>query len=101
MVNLVVFCIMTTQTQGFSGCCGYANELCRMHVCVSPPPRQKHPQAAMPLLCCFLYHCLLLLLLLLLQIDLDALRELSWSGIPLELRPTCWKLLLGYLPPNK
>lgn len=37
----------------------------------------------------------------LLQIDLDALRELSWSGIPQELRPTCWKLLLGYLPPNK
>lgn len=35
------------------------------------------------------------------QIDLDALRELSWSGIPQELRPTCWKLLLGYLPPNK
>lgn len=34
-------------------------------------------------------------------IDLDALRELSWSGIPQELRPTCWKLLLGYLPPNK
>lgn len=35
------------------------------------------------------------------QVDLDALRELSWSGIPQELRPTCWKLLLGYLPPNK
>jgi hypothetical protein len=35
------------------------------------------------------------------QVDLDALRELSWSGIPQELRPVCWRLLLGYLPPNK
>ncbi|KAF8069367.1 gyp1 [Scenedesmus sp. PABB004] len=34
-------------------------------------------------------------------IDLDALRELSWSGIPAELRPVCWRLLLGYLPPNR
>eukprot|EP00879_Flechtneria_rotunda_P004453 GHRR01004704.1.p1 GENE.GHRR01004704.1~~GHRR01004704.1.p1 ORF type:complete len:208 (+),score=72.30 GHRR01004704.1:301-924(+) len=34
-------------------------------------------------------------------IDLDALRELSWSGIPQELRPVCWRLLLGYLPPNR
>ncbi|KAF6259561.1 rab-GTPase-TBC domain-containing protein [Scenedesmus sp. NREL 46B-D3] len=34
-------------------------------------------------------------------VDLDALRELSWSGIPQELRPVCWRLLLGYLPPNK
>eukprot|EP00775_Hariotina_reticulata_P005089 gene5089-5330_t len=34
-------------------------------------------------------------------VDLDALRELSWSGIPHELRPVCWRLLLGYLPPNK
>lgn len=34
-------------------------------------------------------------------VDLDALRELSWSGIPPNLRPICWRLLLGYLPPNK
>jgi hypothetical protein len=34
-------------------------------------------------------------------VDLDALRELSWSGIPPALRPTCWRLLLGYLPPNR
>ncbi|MEW5308810.1 MAG: hypothetical protein WDW38_000741 [Sanguina aurantia] len=34
-------------------------------------------------------------------VDLDALRELSWSGIPYELRPVCWRLLLGYLPPAK
>jgi hypothetical protein len=35
------------------------------------------------------------------QVDLDALRELSWNGIPGELRPQCWRLLLGYVPPNK
>ncbi|KAI7846171.1 hypothetical protein COHA_000341 [Chlorella ohadii] len=34
-------------------------------------------------------------------VELDALRELSWSGIPPTLRPTCWRLLLGYLPPNR
>jgi hypothetical protein len=34
-------------------------------------------------------------------VDLDALRELAWSGIPSELRPLCWRLLLGYLPPNR
>ena len=37
----------------------------------------------------------------LLQVDTDALRELCWSGIPPDLRPVCWRLLLGYLPPNK
>jgi len=34
-------------------------------------------------------------------VDLDALRELAWSGIPGNLRPVCWRLLLGYLPPNR
>jgi len=34
-------------------------------------------------------------------IDLDALRELSWNGIPSELRGLCWRLLLGYLPPSR
>ncbi|KAK9818762.1 hypothetical protein WJX74_011120 [Apatococcus lobatus] len=34
------------------------------------------------------------------SVDLDALRELAWSGIPSELRPCVWQLLLGYLPPN-
>ena len=29
------------------------------------------------------------------------LRELAWSGIPADLRPTCWQLLLGYAPPNR
>ncbi|CAI5472607.1 unnamed protein product [Closterium sp. Yama58-4] len=33
-------------------------------------------------------------------VDLDALRELSWSGVPPNLRPTVWRLLLGYAPPN-
>ncbi|CAI9108617.1 OLC1v1008264C1 [Oldenlandia corymbosa var. corymbosa] len=31
---------------------------------------------------------------------LDNLRELAWSGIPPYLRPTVWRLLLGYAPPN-
>eukprot|EP00891_Asterochloris_glomerata_P001979 jgi/Astpho2/1979/e_gw1.00038.107.1_t len=34
-------------------------------------------------------------------VDLDLLRELAWSGIPADLRPTCWQLLLGYAPPNR
>ena len=34
-------------------------------------------------------------------VDLEALRELAWSGVPPPLRPTCWRLLLGYLPPNR
>lgn len=34
-------------------------------------------------------------------VDLEALRELSWTGIPPSLRPLCWQLLLGYLPANK
>ncbi|ODV90599.1 hypothetical protein CANCADRAFT_23950 [Tortispora caseinolytica NRRL Y-17796] len=33
-------------------------------------------------------------------IDLAALRKLAWAGIPDELRPQAWKLLLGYLPKN-
>ncbi|XAR71065.1 hypothetical protein NMG60_11028158 [Bertholletia excelsa] len=31
---------------------------------------------------------------------LEKLRELAWSGIPPYLRPTVWRLLLGYAPPN-
>lgn len=34
-------------------------------------------------------------------VDLEALRELAWSGIPPTLRPLCWRLLLGYVPLNK
>ncbi|EFN53456.1 hypothetical protein CHLNCDRAFT_25749, partial [Chlorella variabilis] len=34
-------------------------------------------------------------------VDLEALREIAWSGIPPALRPVCWRLLLGYLPPNR
>lgn len=33
-------------------------------------------------------------------VELDALRELAWSGVPPYLRPTVWRLLLGYAPPN-
>ncbi|KAM9955532.1 hypothetical protein ACTFIW_000437 [Dictyostelium discoideum] len=31
-------------------------------------------------------------------IDLEALRTLSWGGIPTDHRPLVWKLLLNYLP---
>ncbi|KAL7752870.1 GTPase-activating protein [Sorochytrium milnesiophthora] len=34
------------------------------------------------------------------NVDLATLRKLSWSGIPEDLRPTCWQLLMGYLPCN-
>lgn len=34
-------------------------------------------------------------------VDLEVLRELAWSGCPPILRADCWRLLLGYLPPNK
>lgn len=32
------------------------------------------------------------------NIDLSALRKLAWNGIPEEIRPMVWQLLLGYLP---
>ncbi|XP_071803974.1 TBC1 domain family member 22B-like [Asterias amurensis] len=32
--------------------------------------------------------------------ELDELKKLSWSGIHKSVRPTAWKLLLGYLPAN-
>jgi len=31
-------------------------------------------------------------------LDLDDLKNLSWSGIPEEVRPMAWRLLAGYLP---
>lgn len=31
---------------------------------------------------------------------LEKLRELAWSGVPPYLRPTIWRLLLGYAPSN-
>ncbi|XP_022634069.1 TBC1 domain family member 22B isoform X2 [Vigna radiata var. radiata] len=31
---------------------------------------------------------------------LDKLRELAWSGVPDNIRPKVWRLLLGYAPPN-
>ena len=33
--------------------------------------------------------------------DLNQLRSVAWSGIPYELRPVAWKLLLSYLPATK
>ncbi|KAF8447078.1 rab-GTPase-TBC domain-containing protein [Kalaharituber pfeilii] len=33
-------------------------------------------------------------------VDLTELRNLAWNGIPAELRPMAWQLLLGYLPAN-
>lgn len=34
------------------------------------------------------------------NLDLDALRKLSWPGVPPEVRPDTWRLLSGYLPAN-
>ncbi|KAI3700363.1 hypothetical protein L2E82_44989 [Cichorium intybus] len=34
------------------------------------------------------------------NVILDKLRELAWSGVPHYLRPNVWRLLLGYAPPN-
>lgn len=34
------------------------------------------------------------------NVDLNELKRLAWSGIPDELRPISWQLLLGYLPTN-
>eukprot|EP00250_Pteridium_aquilinum_P033386 c5538_g1_i1 orf=275-1639(+) len=33
-------------------------------------------------------------------VDLDSLREIAWSGVPSDMRPLVWRLLLGYAPPN-
>ena len=35
------------------------------------------------------------------NIDLNALRILSWSGIPTGFRTMVWQLLVGYMPTNK
>lgn len=34
------------------------------------------------------------------NVDLNELKTLAWSGVPNELRPITWQLLLGYLPTN-
>ena len=31
-------------------------------------------------------------------VDIDQLQQVSWGGIPQDLRPICWQLMLGYLP---
>ncbi len=31
-------------------------------------------------------------------VDIEALQQVSWAGIPNDLRPICWQLMLGYLP---
>ncbi|XP_072939557.1 TBC1 domain family member 22B [Epargyreus clarus] len=33
-------------------------------------------------------------------LDLDELKQLSWSGIPIKARAVTWRLLAGYLPAN-
>ncbi|XP_045503456.1 TBC1 domain family member 22B [Colias croceus] len=33
-------------------------------------------------------------------LDLDELKQLSWSGIPIKARAVAWRLLAGYLPAN-
>ncbi|KAL4227114.1 hypothetical protein ACF0H5_015087 [Mactra antiquata] len=32
--------------------------------------------------------------------SISELQKLSWSGLPKTMRPTCWKILSGYLPVN-
>ncbi|XP_044473888.1 GTPase-activating protein GYP1-like isoform X2 [Mangifera indica] len=34
------------------------------------------------------------------MVIVERLRELAWSGVPPYMRPTVWRLLLGYAPPN-
>lgn len=34
------------------------------------------------------------------NVVLEKLRELAWSGVPPYLRPSVWRLILGYAPPN-
>ncbi|KAK9455558.1 rab-GTPase-TBC domain-containing protein [Dipodascopsis uninucleata] len=34
------------------------------------------------------------------NVDISMLRNLAWSGIPNEIRPMAWQILLGYLPGN-
>ncbi len=31
-------------------------------------------------------------------VDMNALRKISWNGVPSHLRPMVWQILLGYLP---
>lgn len=33
-------------------------------------------------------------------VDMENLKKLSWKGVPDEIRPMVWKLLMGYLPTN-
>lgn len=35
------------------------------------------------------------------NVDLTALRKLSWNGVPSQFRTVVWQLELGYLPTNK
>ena len=35
------------------------------------------------------------------NVDLKALRELAWRGIPWKYRTEIWQLLLGYMPTNR
>jgi hypothetical protein len=34
------------------------------------------------------------------NVDLEKLKKMAWNGIPSELRPVGWQLLVGYLPTN-
>jgi hypothetical protein len=35
------------------------------------------------------------------NVDISKLRKLSWNGIPANLRPVVWQMLLGYVPTNR
>ena len=34
------------------------------------------------------------------MVDLAQLRQACWGGVPMDMRPMCWQLLLGLLPPD-
>lgn len=34
------------------------------------------------------------------NVDIEQLKKLAWAGVPDEIRPTVWKLLMAYLPTN-
>ena len=74
----------------------YANELVRSPVPEGSDPRSSFERKQQP------YRLSQFDSLLQAEnIDLNALRKLSWNGVPPEFRPMVWQLLLGYMPTNK
>ena len=75
---------------------------CHCAVCTCQSMQvESDAQENCPEVACTAHHAGLILCLSLQVVDLDALKELCWSGVPADLRPLCWRLLSGYLPPNR